>query len=125
MPEDPKQTVSTIDVELNGKRYTVALNGSRTAEEFVECAPFTTSLSEYAGSHYWGYIPRRLSTLERLVTSQPRKGSVYYADHLTAIAVYFDDPGSIAPYVVYHLGDIASDLSHLEGAGSRIGMTVS
>jgi hypothetical protein len=58
------------------------------------------------------------------MTSNPSKGGVYYADHLTAIAVYFDDPGSIAPYVVYHLGDVTEDLSHLRRAADRIKLQV-
>ena len=47
----------TIKIQLNGKEYTVELNDSETAGGFVQSAPFQTSLSEYAGSHYWGSIP--------------------------------------------------------------------
>jgi hypothetical protein len=90
----------------------------------VQLAPFETSLSEYAGSHYWGSVPGKLSTADELRTSKPRKGSVYYADHLTAIAIYFDDPGSIAPYVVYHLGDVMDDLSDLRTARPRLRLKV-
>jgi hypothetical protein len=114
----------TIELELNGKKYTVELNGSETAEAFAQCAPFQSSLSEYAGSHYWGAIPRNLPTPQNLKTSKPLKGSVYYADHLTAIAIYFDDPGSIAPYVVYHLGTVTEDMSALRNAGNRIELKV-
>ena len=125
MPESRDQMKKTLDLELQGKHYTVALNGSRLSEEFAEAAPFTSSLSESAGSHYWGAIPHGLSTPAELKTSRPQKGSVYYADHLAAIAVYFGDPGSIAPYVIYHLGDVLEDLSGLRHAPSRITVSVS
>jgi hypothetical protein len=115
---------NTIKIELNGKQYTVELNDSEIARGFVQSAPFQTTLSEYAGSHYWGSIPRKLSTSNDLKTSTPRKGRIYYADHLTAIAVYFDDAGSIAPYVVYHLGDVVEDMSDLYNAGTRIDLKV-
>jgi hypothetical protein len=114
----------TIELELNGIKYTVELNGSATAEAFAQCAPFQSSLSEYAGSHYWGAIPKKLPTPQNLKTSNPLKGNIYYADHLTAIAVYFDDAGSIAPYVVYHLGSVTEDLSALSNAGNRIELKV-
>jgi hypothetical protein len=114
----------TIKIELNAKEYTVELNDSEAARGLVQSAPFETSLSEYAGSHYWGSIPRKLATPKELKTSTPRKGRIYYADHLTAIAIYFDDPGSIAPYVVYHLGDVVEDMSDLYNAGSRIDLKV-
>jgi hypothetical protein len=116
--------MNRIKIELNGKEHAVELNGSKTANEFVQLAPFETSLSEYAGSHYWGSVPGKLSTADELRTSKPRKGSVYYADHLTAIAIYFDDPGSIAPYVVYHLGDVMDDLSDLRTARPRLRLKV-
>jgi hypothetical protein len=126
MPESRDQMKKTLDLELHGKKhYTVELNGSRLSEEFAEAAPFTSSLSEYAGSHYWGTIPHRLSTPAELKTWRPQKGSLYYADHLTAIAVYFGDPGSIAPYVVYQLGDVLEDISGLRHAGARITVSVS
>ena len=48
---------TTIKIQLNAKEYTVELNDSEAARGFVQCAPFETSLSEYAGSHYWGSIP--------------------------------------------------------------------
>ena len=114
----------TIKMELNGKEYTVELNDSKAASGLVQSAPFETSLHKYAGSHYWGSIPKRLSTPKELKTSTPRKGSIYYADHLTAIAIYFDEAGSIAPYVVYHLGDVVEDMSDLYNAGSRIVLKV-
>ena len=114
----------TLKFELNGKDYTVQLNDSETAKEFAKTAPFETSLSEYAGSHYWGSIPKKLPTPVELKTSRPRKGHAYYADHLTAIAVYFDAPGSIAPYVVYPLGEVVEDMSDLRRAGSRIKLKV-
>jgi hypothetical protein len=113
-----------IKIELDEKEHAVELNGSSTANGFMQLAPFETSLSEYAGSHYWGSIPRKLSTADELKTSKPRKGNVYYADHLTAIAIYFDDPGSIAPYVVYHLGVVMDDLSDLRTAGPRLRLKV-
>jgi hypothetical protein len=115
---------TTIKIELNKQEYTIELNDSETAKGFVQSAPFATSLSEYAGSHYWGSIPRKLSTPKEMKTSTPRKGGIYYADHLTAVAVYFDDPGSIEPYVVYHLGDVVEDTFALRNAGRHINMKV-
>jgi hypothetical protein len=111
-----------IKIELNKKEHAVELNGN--ANEFMRLAPFETSLSEYAGSHYWGSIPAKLFTADELRTSKPRKVSMYYADHLTAIAIYFDDPGSIAPYVVYHLGVVMDDLSDLRTAGPLLRLKV-
>src|SRR3954468_13224467 len=87
-----------MELELNGTMYTLELNGTETSAAFAQVAPFQSSLFESGGSHYWGAIPKRLPTPEHLKTSHPIKGSVYYADHLTAIAIYFADPGSIAPY---------------------------
>jgi hypothetical protein len=114
-----------IKMELNGKEYTVKLNDNKIAEEFAQLLPFATSVSEYKMSHYWGYIPKRLSTPKEIKTSIPLKGSVYYADHLTAIAVYYDDPGSIAPYVIYHLGDVVEDMFELKNADYQIRLKVS
>jgi hypothetical protein len=114
----------TIKIELNGKEYTVELNDSETAKEFVESAPFKTSLSKNNGNHYWGSIPKRLSTSKQLATSNPKQGGIYYADHLTAFAVYYNTSGSIAPFVIYHLGDVVEDMFDLRNAGSRINLKV-
>jgi hypothetical protein len=113
-----------IKMALNGREHTVELNDSAMAKQFLELGAFDTSVSEYAGSHYWGPIPHKLSAQEELKTSKPTKGGVYYADHLTALAIYFEDPGSIAPYVVYHLGDVPEDMSHLHFAAGRVGLKI-
>jgi hypothetical protein len=124
MPENTEQFGKAIDIELDGRRYKIRLNDSRTAREFADSIPFRTLLSGNGGNHYWGSIPNRLFTLKQLETSEPRKGHVYYADHLTAIAIYFDDGGSIAPYLLYPLGDITEDLSDLRNAQSLIELNV-
>ncbi|MGG7465287.1 cyclophilin-like fold protein [Plantibacter sp. YIM 135347] len=119
------QHAESIEIVLNGVAYTVRLNGTEAARELAQSAPFRTSLSQNAGNHYWGSLPHRLSTLEEAGTSVPREGRVYYADHLTAIAFYFEDSRSIAPYVLYPLGDITDDLSALRTAGNWIKLQVS
>src|SRR4051794_12975018 len=102
---------SKITMLLNDREHTIELIDSAMSRQFVEMLPFDAFVAAYAGSHYWGSIPRKISTPQDLKTSTPFKGGLYYADHLTALAVYFDDPGSIAPYVVYHLGSVVDDLS--------------
>lgn len=123
--DHPKISMKNIfKIGLDGKEYSVELNDSKTANEFAQLPSFDTSLSRSGGSHYWGPIPRKLSTTKEMKTSNPQKGGVYYADHLTAFAVYFDDAGSIAPYVIYHVGDIEGDMSGLSNAGYRIKLKV-
>jgi hypothetical protein len=109
-------------IALSGTEYTFELN-DRIADEFCALLPFDTSVSRSGGHHYWGSIPQSLSTPDELRTSRPKKGGLYYADHLTALAIYYGDPGSIAPFVVYHLGDAVEDLSGLATSGSRITLT--
>jgi hypothetical protein len=107
-------------IQLGGADYKVSLNGHPIAEEFFALLPFDTTVSKSGGHHYWGSIPRKLSTPDSLATSSPKEGGLYYADHLTAIAVFYGHPGSIAPFTVYHLGDIVGDLSSLANGGPRL-----
>jgi hypothetical protein len=113
----------SMNLELNEKKYTVKLNGSITAAEFMQLTPFETSLSP-SGNHCYGPIPQRLSISEEYNTSNPRKGGVYYADHMQAIAIYYGDSGSIKPFMIVYIGDIHEDLSDLNKTGRRISLKV-
>ena len=113
----------SMKFELNEKKYTVKLNGSITAAEFMQLTPFETSLSP-SGNHCYGPIPQRLSISEEYNTSNPHKGGVYYADHMQEIAIYYGDSGSIKPFVIVYIGDIQEDLSDLNKIERRISLEV-
>lgn len=111
-------------INLGGTEYMVNLNDSDMAKEFLSLIPFDTSVSEYSKNHYWGSIPRKIITQSELKTSQPEKGGFYYADHLTALSVFYEESGSIAPYEVYLLGYVEENLSELEIKPYRIRCSV-
>lgn len=114
----------TITINLYGIDYTVELNDSKMAERFASMAPFKTSVTEYSSNHYWGAVPKKIEKQKELKTSQPVKGGFYYADHTTSLAVFYDDSRSIAPYEIYHLGNVVGDLSALKTTPYEIECTV-
>ena len=92
----------SIKIELNEKSYIVNLNNSTTAEEFVRSAPFETSLI-VAGNHFYGPIPKRLSTDKSKITSNPHKGGVYYADHVQSVSIYYGEGCCIKPFEIVYM----------------------
>lgn len=112
-----------IKIELANKEYSVKMYDNQVAKNFVALGAFIISVSSSGGHHYWGGISKRLSTVKGLETSEPNKGMLVYEDHLQGIAVFYDYVGrTIAPYVVYPMGEVVEEeqLSELKNAGSRI-----
>lgn len=108
--------MNTVRIQAPERGWTVQLNDSATARDFLALLPLTLELTDHADTEKVADLPRRLSREGAPASATPRVGDVAYYAPWGNLAIYHKDfhasPGLIL------LGHIDGTTAGLERLGS-------
>lgn len=105
-----------IRIKIGEKVVTATLNDSQTARDFVSLLPLPLTLEDYAKTEKISYLPRKLSTTDAPVGSDPEIGDIAYYAPWGNLAIFYKDFGYSSGLVM--LGKIDSSMEAFTAPGS-------
>ena len=105
-----------IIINLEEKVITGTLVDSKTTQDFISLLPLTVALEDYAGTEKISYLPKRLSTDDAPVGSDPSVGDITYYAPWGNLAIFYKDFGYSTGLIF--LGKVDSGIEALSVPGS-------
>ncbi|WP_289500510.1 cyclophilin-like fold protein [Gloeocapsopsis sp. IPPAS B-1203] len=105
-----------INIRVGNEVVTATLIDSKTTQDFISLLPLTLTLEDYANTEKISDLPRRLSTEDAPLGSDPAVGDIAYYAPWGNLAMYYNDFGYSNGLII--LGKIDGDIEALNVPGS-------
>jgi hypothetical protein len=105
-----------INIKVKDKVVTATLIDSKTTQDFISLLPLTLTLEDYARTEKISNLPKRLSTEDAPLGSDPSVGDIAYYAPWGNLAIYYRDFEYSNGLVI--LGKIDSGIEALNVPGS-------
>jgi hypothetical protein len=100
-----------IRIKVKDQEMTATLINSKVTQDFVALLPLTLTLEDYAGTEKISDLPKRLSTEEAPLGSDPSVGDITYYAPWGNLAIFYRDFGYASGLMI--LGKIDSGMEVL------------
>jgi hypothetical protein len=105
-----------INILVGNEVVTATLIDSKTTQDFISLLPLTLTLEDHANTEKVSDLPRRLSTEDAPLGSDPAVGDIAYYAPWGNLAMYYNDFGYSNGLII--LGKIDGDIEALNVPGS-------